>query len=732
MTGLMVSRHKAQRSTEGKMQLQNLNTLDERRALQAFKSDLSREIALRREFVSNYELSVLYALAPMVYAATEFWGSNVEGVPFRAYSKDSDELIDDESHPIVQMLADPQFRYQMGRTERTMRTWGYSMSRKRKNLWGDTVGLQWVNPNLYVLDRRGAGMTLLGFRVFSGRGQEIPTNYIKRQDAVFFHEFSFYDDYDGVSSAEAAFRAAATEPEMQTMMLSLFRNMAVPLSIIQPEKDATAGEFKEGELNRLKTFIQSFFRGARNFGRTFVTSARWTWQNISIPFKDMELSTHYQPMRESVAQAYDVKLAFFTTGEARHDELDAMIQLWYRQSLSPRCEKYGVTLTEQLCAEYPDVVIRPDLSEILTEDQAAKLENIEKQQKLSLITLGEAMQLNGQEPDPLTKDLLWYDGVGWIPKSEFRDAWKLRISSTAPDNPTSPLALTAPPDTTPTKPEQPDAAQSAYVDEDTYKEIEVATRKAAKSLPFTPVKLDAATVARIQVLAEFGIDRAEIIQAAKSHHLSVSAAKALATTRSRFESELARQMTAAFNEKIKRGTFVSRMMTLLTRYARLAYADGYSDAGSEIDLDDSEDDESVDATAWLDDFVGEQRQYIENIADVIYEDDILTEEEIRTQKGTLWWNKSVLPAYNHSLALASKNARLEWRIGDCEDHCPSCLALNGIVLTAKRWAKEAENGCEPGSKSLACWGGHCCCGLFPTNKKKHRGALPQWKFSEAA
>lgn len=232
----------------------------------------------------------------------------------------------------------------------------------------------------------------------------------------------------------------------------------------------------------------------------------------------------------------------------------------------------------------------------------------------------------------------------------------------------------------------------------------------------------------IDCLKSFGFDDATIETAAREHLLGVLSIKALTQTRARFEAELERQFMSAFNEKIKRGAFISRMMTMLTRYSRLAYADGYEDAGSEIDLNDLDDDETEAANKWLNGFIDDQEQYVRNIADVLYADDQITADEIKGQKPTLWWTGSVLPAYNHSLVEASKNARLKWKRNPAKESCRSCIALDGIVLTAKRWKSE---GVEPGSRELECWGGLCGCGFETTKEKKYRGSLPQWRFKKS-
>jgi len=49
-----------------------------------------------------------------------------------------------------------------------------------------------------------------------------------------------------------------------------------------------------------------------------------------------------------------------------------------------------------------------------------------------------------------------------------------------------------------------------------------------------------------------------------------------------------------------------------------------------------------------------------------------------------------------------------WRVG-VTDHCPTCLGLNGTVLTQEEWRIMTARGIYPQSYDLACKGYHCQC-----------------------
>lgn len=204
--------------------------------------------------------------------------------------------------------------------------------------------------------------------------------------------------------------------------------------------------------------------------------------------------------------------------------------------------------------------------------------------------------------------------------------------------------------------------------------------------------------------------------AVKSFALGVLHMKALATTRSRFEAEMERLLNRAVEERVTAPVFVRRVTIALDRYARLAYADGYEDGGIqdyELETDDDK---------WLEAFVDSQITYIKNLADTLYSDAVLTPDEI-AGKPQMWWNKSVMPAYNEALGRASKDGLGLYVQGDTGEPCQDCIALDKQKRRMKTWLKYFGGRLPPNSHT-ECLGFRCACRIVPTVGKKTRGALP--------
>lgn len=83
-------------------------------------------------------------------------------------------------------------------------------------------------------------------------------------------------------------------------------------------------------------------------------------------------------------------------------------------------------------------------------------------------------------------------------------------------------------------------------------------------------------------------------------------------------------------------------------------------------------------------------------------------------------------AYDRILALAKtydrEDPRLQWLLGNTEDHCKTCEGLHKRTYRASKWA---EHNCYPKSKRLECGGGNYCdCSLEETNRLITPGRFP--------
>ncbi len=70
------------------------------------------------------------------------------------------------------------------------------------------------------------------------------------------------------------------------------------------------------------------------------------------------------------------------------------------------------------------------------------------------------------------------------------------------------------------------------------------------------------------------------------------------------------------------------------------------------------------------------------------------------------------------------DTKLEWRLGETEEHCESCEKLDGIVKRASFWDEHDVHPQGAENEKLMCGGWRCACTLEPTSKPITKGPLP--------
>lgn len=88
----------------------------------------------------------------------------------------------------------------------------------------------------------------------------------------------------------------------------------------------------------------------------------------------------------------------------------------------------------------------------------------------------------------------------------------------------------------------------------------------------------------------------------------------------------------------------------------------------------------------------------------------------------LWVNR-----YNETVNAAviyfGNKKKLEWVLGQTEEHCDSCASLAGIVAYGYEWEQSGIKPQNPPNSMLDCGGWKCDCSLSPTTKKHTPHAL---------
>lgn len=122
--------------------------------------------------------------------------------------------------------------------------------------------------------------------------------------------------------------------------------------------------------------------------------------------------------------------------------------------------------------------------------------------------------------------------------------------------------------------------------------------------------------------------------------------------------------------------------------------------------------------------------------DGFYKDIVATQKEKKpvdplVRRASIWANQWK-NCFNRAVSLVAENegGKLAWELGETEQHCPFCRALNGIVAYASEWNKldvHPQNAPNPAltgevDGEKGCQGWVCDCKLKPTDKRRSPNA----------
>lgn len=470
-----------------------------------------------------------------------------------------------------------------------------------------------------------------------------------------------------------------------------------------------------------------------NAGATIVTHDAYEYITLSNPaLRDMDTGTQRENINRAISMAFQVNDEFFTPGLTTYAELGGKIRLWQEMQFLPHMRDYAQTISEQIIMPLlPGYTAAIDETNLLYESQDEKQKVIDFKLKSGLVDLYTASQQSGTlNPPEWQKELYYADGFGYVPASVIPTLYQSRLGYAAPPDTSTPqVSVSAPPVDNPVIDAPTQTPQitprsvksSSHVPTHVQDEIEILNRKAGKGSSFIPDNLPIPVVLRAYHLVEAGLDEEQRFKALKAYYLKctdvrMDGFKSIQSTRLDYEGQVEDLLTDAVKGNVDRRRFTLRMNQLIKGYGEQAFRDGLKDGGVQgEDLDEND-------TQRVDDLITQQRQYIIGLADAIYKDERVTQQEV-ANKATMWFNKTIYPFYTAGVASAATNGVFEWVLGKAEDHCTSCQVLAGQRRRFSFWKARVL----PKDSRLKCRGYLCTCSMVLTKQASSRGKLPNWQ-----
>lgn len=143
----------------------------------------------------------------------------------------------------------------------------------------------------------------------------------------------------------------------------------------------------------------------------------------------------------------------------------------------------------------------------------------------------------------------------------------------------------------------------------------------------------------------------------------------------------------------------------LRQYGREALLQGLADGG--VNASDVPAEDFPALVSWL----VQQSAFVPGLTARIYAPVSTVDAGTTAQ---LWANKSLRAAYQLGRVSADRNGMYEWVLGATEEHCRTCLRLNGQRHRLVTWNRR---GLLPGSQQLECKGFNCDCRLVKTTER---------------
>lgn len=312
---------------------------------------------------SKGDLARAYASAVWAYRCVKLRADAVAGVPLRLLDREGAPI---EDHPLLTLLRDVNpFTMNLGDLLRAteaaynifgvaywlkVRASGATGSFAQQNSTSARTNrvkwIQWLNPQTVepVMDsERG----VVGYRqTVGGRTREFAA-----EGVIVFRNFDPLDDLGGLSPLSVALNEVNADLNAARFVAAFFANDARPAGLLTTEQPLV-----EAEVERVRSWWQRLFQGARNKWKTGIVGGGLKWQTITFPPQDLSLSELRAEDRRGICAVFGVPPgmagAWESTTYANAREQKAS---FYEDTIIPQLEYMAEVLNWSLLPHYPDL-----------------------------------------------------------------------------------------------------------------------------------------------------------------------------------------------------------------------------------------------------------------------------------------------------------------------------------------------------------------------------------------
>lgn len=351
--------------------------------------------------VTDLTRQTAFAASLYCYAALRYRSQNIAEPPIVLIEKtpDGDQIID--SHPALELLADPSPDFDQGELlEMTTLAWdldGMALWVMDEDAFGRAAAIQVLGGQEFTVEPSDGRMYgRFRLKVQSGRRVRGP------DEVVFFRYPNPSDRWVGLSPTDVALSWLGLGAQVKASVKNLLRNAMFPSVVISTDPEWNPDD---DTYERFKAHLEQFYTGERNTGKPFVNLGGGRVDRVSYTLRDLVPAEVLHRVEANVASAYGIApvILGWQVGleNSPWSQMSEARQFTYEDTLIPLWARYGRALTRQMGFDLgPSLRYGFDLRDVkaLQEDEKEKAEIAEK---LSNIwTRDELRVYTGQEPHP--------------------------------------------------------------------------------------------------------------------------------------------------------------------------------------------------------------------------------------------------------------------------------------------------------------------------------------------
>jgi len=305
---------------------------------------------------SPADLARAYVSAVWAYRCIKLRADAVASVPLGLLDRNGAPLDD---HPLLDLLRDVNpTTMNLGdllrATEAAYNIWGVAYWLKVRTAGPSSARngvrwLVWLNPQTVEAITDPAHGVVAYRQTVGAQTQEF-----RPEDVIVFRNFDPFDDLGGLSPLAVALSEVNADLNAARFVAAFFANDARPAGLLTSDSP-----LHESEMERVRTWWERLFQGARNRWKTGIVASGLKWQTITFPPTDLALAELRAEDRRAICAVFGVPPGLAGAWEsATYATAREQKASFYEDTVLPQLDYLAEVLNRSLLTHYPDLTAR--------------------------------------------------------------------------------------------------------------------------------------------------------------------------------------------------------------------------------------------------------------------------------------------------------------------------------------------------------------------------------------